>query len=34
MPDFPHVVPIRDDTVLDGILQLDYTSRLKAEGAA
>ena len=24
---FFHVVPIRDDTVLNGILQLDYTSR-------
>ena len=33
MCDFP-VVPIRDDTVLNGILQLDYTSRFEADGAA
>ena len=26
MPDVFHVVPIRDDTVLNGIFQLDYTS--------
>ena len=30
---FFHVVSIRDDTMLNGILQLDYTSRFQTEGA-
>ena len=34
MPDFSHVVQIRDDTVINWTLQLDYTSRFEAESAA